>query len=130
MGKAPLAALGIVALVACTTSDVTDGTPCGGRTCGYIDHRYSSTFYCPPGPFMPAGWHGYTWRAEAHCHDECAAAASWGCDASACDAGCDVDTGSGQWLPCTAENGGEVTGSGCFLSGSGVRGETVSCVCR
>ena len=123
------AGLVLSALAACQTSDVTGGG-CGGRTCGYYDRHYDSEFYCPPAPFIPGGWHGYTWHSSSHCHDECDAAAAWGCSTASCDAGCDVDTGSGQWLPCTAENGGEETSSGCFLAGSGVSGETVPCVCR
>ena len=123
------AALVVAALAACQTSDVTDGG-CGGRTCGFYDHHYSSTFYCPPAPLIPGGWYGYSWHTASRCHDECASAAGWGCDASGCDARCEIDTGSGQWLACTAENGGEETSGGCFLSGSGVRGETVPCVCR
>lgn len=124
------AALMITALAACSTGDVTDGTTCGSRTCGFIDHHYDSTFYCPPAPFVPGGWYGYTWHSSAHCHDECEAAASWGCSTGSCDSSCDTDTGSGAWMACTPANGGAESTSGCFLSGSGVNGETVPCVCR
>jgi hypothetical protein len=120
----------ITALAACSTGDVTDGTTCGSRTCGFIDHHYDSTFYCPPAPFVPGGWYGYTWHSSAHCHDECEAAASWGCSTGSCDSSCDTDTGSGAWMACTPANGGAESSSGCFLSGSGVNGETVPCVCR
>lgn len=117
-------------LAACEESDFSDGLPCHGGTCGYIDHRYDSTFYCPPAPFIPGGWYGYSWHSEDHCHQECATAASWGCNASGCDAGCETDHGSAAWVPCTTANGGAVTSAGCFLSSSGVNGETVPCVCR
>jgi len=127
-----LAALVISGLsLACDSSDSTVGGPCsGGRVCGFFDHKYYSTFICPPNPPFPGGSFGYSWRLPSHCHQECAAASSWGCDASGCDAGCETDHGSGLWLPCTQANGGEERSDGCFLSGSGVNGETVACECR
>ena len=115
----------------CDTSEPTSDRACsGGRVCGFIDHHYNSTFYCPPAPFMPGGWQGYTWRDKTHCHQECNSASSWGCDASGCDSSCENDTGPGTWNPCDAANGGTETSGGCFLEGSGVRGETVPCVCQ
>jgi hypothetical protein len=114
---------------ACQNTGSSDDRPCGGGTCGFIDHHYDSTFYCPPGPFRPGGWVGYTWRDQTHCHNECAAASDFGCDASGCDAQCNSDTGSGRWLPCDAASNGTSGPGGCFLSGSGVNGETVACVC-
>lgn len=130
MRRPILAAVALtVAVLACHTG-VDDDTPCPGGTCGFLDQRYDSTFYCPPQPFVPGGWVGYSWRSNARCHDECATAAAWGCYASGCDAGCDVDHGTGQWLACDGTNGGQVSVRGCFLPGSGVNGETVSCVCH
>jgi hypothetical protein len=88
--------------VGCDTSESTnDGHCAGGGACGYHDHRCDSTFYCPPAPFVPGGWFGYTWHDNANGHEECEAATSWGCSPG-----------------------------GCFLDGSGVTGETVACVCR
>jgi hypothetical protein len=116
--------------IGCDTSETTSDRPCGGGTCGYFDHHYNSTFYCPPAPFVPGGWYGYTWHDEADCHEECATASGWGCSTGGCDTGCDQDVGSGAWVPCDAANGGAVTTSGCYLDGSGVTGETVACVCR
>lgn len=116
--------------IGCDTSDVSEGGPCRGGTCGYLDTHYNSTFYCPPRPLVPGGWYGYSWHSNANCHDECAAASNWGCDASNCDAVCDQPTGSGTWLPCNPANGGTVTAGGCSLASSGVHGETVPCVCR
>jgi len=117
--------------VGCDTSDSTDHGLCGARqTCGYIDQHFNSTFYCPPAPFVPGGWYGYTWHDMSNCHEECSTAASWGCNAGGCDAGCDVDVGTDAWLACDEANGGRETSSGCFLSESGVNGETVPCACR
>ena len=118
------------AAIGCRLSDLSGGGGCGSGRCGYLDHRYDSIFYCPPRDLIPGGWSGYSWRDPSQCLGECAAAANWGCDASGCDASCEIDAGSGSWLPCDAANGGTQTASGCFLSGSGVSGETVPCVCR
>lgn len=91
-----------------------------------MDHEYFSTFRCQFGGAM-----GYSWRALSHCDQECNAAASFGCDANACASGCVADHGTGDWLACTPVNGAtERPGGQCFLSGSGVRGETIPCVCR
>ena len=120
----------ILTLASCSWDTLDSTDACGGSTCGFIDHRYASTFYCPPGDLRPGGWHGYVWRDLSDCHAECASAAAWGCDATGCDTSCDHDTGSGAWLPCTPENGGQETSHGCYLAGSGVNGETVACVCR
>jgi hypothetical protein len=129
LGQVGLVLISCLTIGACDDSGL-DG-PCGsGGTCGFHDHRYDSTFYCPPGPLRPGGWHGYSWRDEDRCRQECAAAASWGCDASGCDAGCATDHGTGAWQPCTEAYGGTPSGSVCFLSGSGVNGETVPCACR
>ena len=114
--------------LACQDDDPVGASGCPG-TCGIEDHKYFSEFYCPPGPLRPGGWVGYSWRELDHCLQECEAAASWGCDAMACATGCSSDHGSGAWLPCTAAGGME-RDDGCFLSGSGVRGETVPCSCR
>jgi hypothetical protein len=120
-----LAGLGL----ACGSSDSAVGQPCPGRTCGIYDHKYFSTFYCPPNPPFPGGAMGYSWRDLDKCIQECSSAASWGCDVSGCASGCQTDHGTGQWIPC-ASAGGVERESGCFLSGSGVNGETVPCVCR
>ena len=93
-----------------------------GRVCGFYDHKYFSTYYCGGTGI------GYSWRDQTHCGIQCGAASGWGCDASSCD--CSVDHGTGNWLPCTAANGGEVRSGECFLSGSGMNGETVVCVCQ
>jgi len=133
MHKRVLSLLGLGAvLLICQCNDSGGvGGPCpSGGVCGFYDHKYTSTFYCPPAPLRPGGWFGYSWRDASHCHQECNAASSAGCDASQCDAGCDTDTGSGQWLPCTETNGGVQSNDGCFLSGFGMNGETVPCVCR
>jgi hypothetical protein len=114
-------------LLACHDDDTVGAGPCAG-TCGIEDHKYFSEFYCPPRPLQPGGWVGYSWRDLDHCLQECDAAAGWGCDATGCAAGCSTDHGSGGWLSCAAASGVE-NADGCFLSGSGVRGETVSCVC-
>jgi hypothetical protein len=118
-------------LFACHSTDSTlrGGCP-SGRTCGYSDHHYDSTFYCPPRPLIPGGGYGFTWRDPDHCHQECVAASSSGCDASGCDASCATDSGTGEWLPCTEANGGTERSGGCFLAGSGVNGEQVPCECR
>jgi hypothetical protein len=107
---------------ACPTSDSTDTRPCGSSLCGFYDHKYFATFYCPMGM-------GYSYRDPNHCLQECASAVSFGCDAGSCASGCAEDHGTGQWLACTEANNGTVTSSGCFLAGSDVSGETVSCVC-
>lgn len=117
--------------VGCDTSDSSDHGLCGGaRTCGYIDQHFDSTFYCPPAPFVPGGWYGYTWHEESHCHEECTSAASFGCSTGGCDEGCATDVGTDTWLVCNEANGGSETSGGCFLRGSGVNGETVPCACR
>lgn len=116
--------------IGCDSSETSDGAPCGGSTCGYLDIHYDSTFYCPPAPLRPGGWYGFTWHDAQHCHEECNAAASSGCDASGCDEGCETTGGSGDWLPCSTANGGVVTPDGCWMEGSGWNGETVDCVCR
>lgn len=132
MRKVGLALVGLTILlptVRCHDSVVDGSCPSGG-VCGYYDHRYASTFYCPPAPLRPGGWQGYVWRDQDHCRQECDAAASWGCNASECYSGCENDTGSGQWRPCDEANGGVISGGGCFLATSGVRGETVPCACQ
>ena len=80
-GQAP----GLLALVlsglclTCHSSDSTLGRPCpGGQVCGFSDHKYFSTFYCPPRPLFPGGSMGYSWRDLSHCHQECNAASIWG----------------------------------------------------
>ena len=129
VGRALLVLAVLLPICRCQSSGL-DGPCSSGGVCGYYDHEYASTFYCPPAPLRPGGWYGYTWREQDRCHQECNAASSWGCDASQCDVGCQTDVGTGQWLPCTEANGGTAGGSGCFLSGSGVNGETVPCACR
>jgi len=78
----PLALAAIILAVVgfgCDTSDSTDDRACpGGQACGYMDHHYNSIFYCPPGFLVPGGWHGYTWRDQTNCHEECTSAANWG----------------------------------------------------
>ena len=109
----------------CQTGDTGVGGGCpSGQVCGFVDHKFFSTYYCGG---MGVG---FSWREQSACLEQCNVAASWGCDASACSGNCAIDHGTGGWLPCTSANGGvENTGS-CFLSGSGVNGETVPCVCN
>jgi hypothetical protein len=110
----------------CSGEPASDGGCPSGQACGFVDHKYFSTFRCQFGGAM-----GYSWRDLDHCGQECNAAASFGCDASACASGCVADHGTGDWLACTPVNGAiEQAGGQCFLSGSGVRGETIPCVCR
>jgi hypothetical protein len=112
--------------VTCLACSEDDGLPAGvcpsGTVCGFEDHKYFSTYVCGG---MSVG---YSWRDQGHCVQQCAAAAGWSCDTSTCN--CSVDHGSGSWLPCNEANGGEESSGGCFLSGSGMNGETVACVCR
>jgi hypothetical protein len=112
----------------CQSSNSTLGRPCSVGLCGFSDHKYFSTFYCPPNPPFPGGFMGYSWRDPSRCRQECNSASSSGCDTSGCD--CNTDHGSGQWLPCTEANGGVERSDGCFLAGSGVNGETIPCECR
>lgn len=116
------------AIVACGTGDSEGAsTPCGGGTCGFTDHKYFSVYSCA----IAGGSIGLSWRLLDDCLQQCDSAATWGCDASGCSAGCATDHGTGTWMPCTsAPTGGEVTTSGCFLQGSGLHGETVPCDCR
>jgi hypothetical protein len=118
----------VASVLACHDDDTVGGGPCAG-TCGIEDHKYFSEFYCPPGPLRPGGWVGYSWRDLDACLKECDAAAGWGCQTGDCAAGCTTDHGTGAWLSCTSAGGVE-RDDGCFLSGSGVRGETVPCICR
>ena len=111
-----------VGLVSSCGSDSPPGGSCpAGQACGFIDHQYFSTFTCSVGRI------GYSWRDLVHCGQECKAAANFGCDASGCNCS---DHGTGAWLACTSANNATEKSDKCILSGSGINGETIPCVCR
>ncbi|MBZ5638336.1 MAG: hypothetical protein LAO51_06205 [Acidobacteriia bacterium] len=112
-----------VTCLTCQSSDSGLSGGCSaGKVCGFYDHKYFATYYCGSMGI------GYSFRDPAACVQQCNAASSWGCDASGCN--CSVDHGTGAWLPCTAANNAEERSGSCFLSGSGMNGETVPCVCN
>ena len=118
-----LALLIAAACLSCSDDDPTSSGKCpSGEVCGFVDHVYTSTYDCGTGQLA------YTWRDQDHCVEQCIDAQSAGCDVSACD--CSGDLGTGNWLPCTADNGGRECTCGCILEESGPAGEVVPCDCR
>lgn len=120
-----IALAGVILITGCGDASTAAAACPSGQSCGFLDHKYFSTFVCSFGGGM-----GFSWRDLNHCGQECNSAAGFGCNATGCGAGCATDHGSGEWLPCTSANGGAERSDHCFLSGSGVNGETIPCVCR